>query len=200
MKNTLLTFPLLCLSLLAFGQKNVLKGRAFYFPADGFRLFSCGIGYERFVNQRISLQVQINRMGYDKSDYDGPAKSVTALAPELRYYFKDRAQMNQAWFVSLFVEFQQLKGNQNSNYIIDPGPPPFPSAFPIEEKPSPRAFAQGCLLGRTIRIGQRWHVEAYAGPRYISTHNQVLFYDGSMRTLPADRWGVRLGLSGAFRF
>lgn len=195
MKKLLLVCLLagVCVPLQA--QKNILKGRAFWFPGNGLQVFSLGVGYERFLTRHLSAQVLLNRMGYDKRDHDGAACFVTSLVPELRYYLRDRDRMSQSAFFAAFAEVQDVDEYKSGfDVICDPGP------CPVAVSSTRRDHAQGMLLGHTLRLWKRWHLEGYAGPRFTTTTEEVVYDNGSFFTFRYTRWQVRMGLNIAWRF
>jgi Protein of unknown function (DUF3575) len=150
----LLLFTLFPLSL--YGQKNVLKGR--FVPLVGRPSFSTmGLGYERFVNDRVSVQLIFNRFGFDNSGFDGSKRRIFVLAPEMRYHFKQQEfKKNRSWF-SIFYQYHWIR-RENSTFEIS-----IPEIPGLEYR---RAEAFGVLLGIDLFLTKKLSLEVFGGLKY----------------------------------
>lgn len=174
-------------------QKNVIKGRAFGLP--GARIYTLGLGLERLINPDMSVQVLYNRMVSDPRDNDGGATFIHSVVPEFRWYFgkKKASSMNRAAFWGVFNEINFIER-------IGSGAPEDGvnhwSGKTLSVNP-------GVLIGRNVRIANRWYLELYVGGkcRFISRERTSLVNNTlETRTIHSVEPGARAGVNVGFRF
>lgn len=119
-----------------------------------------GVGLERMLGDRFSAQLLFNRFGFDASDTDGRAGQTNALVLEARFYFdKHRKEtINKASFLGLFAECSWTR--------IEP------SVEGVEEdvvylNGQRNLFAPGLVIGRNVRISERFYLEFYTWAKSI---------------------------------
>ena len=188
-KTTLLIFALL-FSIGVFSQKNIAKGRAF----KTSEFFAFGIGFERLIHPNLSVQILLNRYGYDMRDHDGGAKYTNSLIPEVRYYLGKK--QNKKVFLSVFSEISKI------DY--------FPSNF-IERISRPRiltenyidAFGLGTLLGFTNGTKKRWVFEFYIGGKNTFAIETKKYLSNQIKTTErynVSKFAIRVGGNVGYRF
>ena len=174
------------MSLLA--QKNVFKGRiaGTILPIPAY---SMGIGYERFITNRISAQALYNVTGYSYAQSDGNAYDSKTIIPELRYYFNDVKPLNKAFFVGFFNSFTQTN--------VSAGGESSTPSLPLSAKQ--KSNAPGLVLGKNFSLTKHWYIECYAGAKYqIGTETRFLL-TGTMDVLLRG-WQPRAGVNLAYLF
>jgi hypothetical protein len=173
-------------------QNNCIKGRII-----GVRqIFTMGVGYERMLSSKTSLQLLFNRFGYDFRDTDGGAAFTHSLIPEYRFYFgkKRKETLNKAAYLGLFTEIAKTNkyggGEQFGDDIYVGG---------YRKMVNP-----GLLIGRNLEISKKWFAEMYIGFKY------QLIKEAETRRLNVQtevtelhfthRAGIRLGMNIGYRF
>jgi hypothetical protein len=183
------------LSCPVFSQHNhVVKGRVIGFPLA--RSFSMGLGFERMIGDRFSAQLLYNRFGFDSSDTDGSAEQTNAIVPEARFYFgKHRKEtINKASFLGLFAECSRTRtepGIEGSEQGV------------VYLNGWRKLFAPGLVLGRNVRVSERFYLEFYTGPKYrfwSKTTKRLVFQVLETETEHFRKLGLRGGFNLGFRF
>ena len=196
----LLLLFLLCVGVKSlFSQNNIIKGRIIGLPGDKPKVFSLGIGYERFLNERISAQLLFNRYAFDQSSTDGSSTYTTAIVPELRGYFQNKISVNKAFYWAVFVEFQFIDSKQGFEETE-----PVPGTVQIFRDPNSSAINPGVLFGKNFRLSDKWYIEAYLGPKFFIEHETYIYqYPDGQREEKQERngrLGIRAGMNVAYRF
>lgn len=191
-------FLVLCFFATALtAQKNVLKGRAFAIPgSEGPALFSLGIGLERILGNDFSVQVLYNRFGYNMHGTDGGATTVSGFVPELRYYFgKQKAvSLNRAAFCSFFTEINYLNFEQSGEGSEE-------TTYSYTDKST--SINPGILVGKNLRIANRWYLECYLGGKARFVNAQEIDVENGVASQHTSRYvrgGVRAGVNVGVRF
>jgi Protein of unknown function (DUF3575) len=194
-KNTIALTLILLLATSVFSQKNCAKGRIIGLPGNT-TLFSMGIGYERMVADFWSVQVLINRHGWDMRSTDGQAEFTNAVVPEMRYYFGKyrRETLNKASFLAFFLEGALTKTYPGGETI---GPVP-----PLDGKST--SLSPGLLLGKNAQLSKLFYFEFYAGAKYRFVHETDYYILDDLTEITEEKnfekLAPRLGLNLGFRF
>lgn len=179
-------------------QNNIVKGRIIGLPGDNPKTFSLGIGYERFLNEHISAQILLNRYAFDQSATDGSSNYTTAVVPEFRNYFREKEFASQSFFWAIFLEFQWIESRVKLDDNISSGP------VQVVERPYSNAVCPGILIGKNFRLSEKWHIEAYLGPKFFEEKETYIYQypDGHKEEKQerAGRLGVRAGMNVAYCF
>jgi hypothetical protein len=172
-------------------QSNCVKGRILGVPS----IFTMGIGYERIVNDKFSVQLLFNRYGYDLRDTDGGAEFTNSFVPEMRYYFgkKKKESLNKAAYLGLFTEISKTDilagGEQYGERIFTSG--------------NKKMINPGLLIGRNTEIAKRWFVELYIGFKYkfiVETRNYYVNYQTKVEEISyPHKAGIKLGFNIGYR-
>ena len=193
MKRIVLAIVFLFFTTAHYAQSNSVKGRIFGVP----EYFTMGIGYERMLNDKTSVQLLFNRFGYDLRDTDGQAEFTNSLVPEFRYFFgkKKKESINKAAYLGLFTEISKTEifpgGEQFGEKIFTGG---------YKKKINP-----GILIGRNTQIAKRWYAEFYLGVKYkfLFESNDYYHTDSQSSVTESSSYskaGIRLGINIGFRF
>ncbi|CAA9306401.1 MAG: hypothetical protein AVDCRST_MAG56-5848 [uncultured Cytophagales bacterium] len=180
-------------------RNHVIKGRIVVLPVTELIFYSLGVGYERVVGSHFSVQALLNSYGFDGQGHDMGAENYTALVPEVKYYFRGSEKLSSSLYLSGFAELQRN--------ALTPGGERVPRE-PELLRITGLGVQPGLLLGKNFRFSNRWHLEAYAGPKYrLGRHYEVYQVNGRPvrnRIEPAgssyNTWGVRAGVNLACRF
>ena len=127
------------------------------------------------------------------------AENYTALVPEVKYYFRGSERLSSSIYLSRFVELQ--RNALAPGWEREPGEPELLRVMGLGVQP-------GVLLGKNFRFSNRWHLEAYAGPKYrLGQYYEILRVNGQPVRSRAqlvesvcNNWGVRAGVNLACRF
>lgn len=200
MASRLLLLLLLYFSITnLFAQSNIVKGRIIGLPGDKPKTFSMGIGYERFLNERISAQLLLNRYAFDQSSTDGSSTYTTAIVPEMRGYFQNKDSVSKAFFWAVFVEFQFIYSKQGFEETE-----PVPGTIQVANDPHSNAMNPGVLFGKNFRLSDKWYIEAYLGPKFFIEKETLIYQypDGKSEEKKErnGRLGIRAGMNVAYRF
>lgn len=169
-------------------KKNIIKGRIFALPISGV-VYSIGIGYERLIINKLSLQVMLNNSGFNQKQYDGPSNVYTTFIPEIKYYFQPLDNISSFFYISSFLEIQKrrMESSGESDDVSIKGNYTNP----------------GILLGKNIRLSYRMHFELYLGIKYrIGSEHKEEIIDSNKIITDKDLkfWDVRSGLNLAYKF
>jgi hypothetical protein len=168
-------------------------------PVMGVALYALGAGYEQVVGNHFSVQALFNSYGFDGQGYDMGSENYTALVPEVKYYFRKRERLSSSLYLSGFVELQ--RGTLTPSGERDPGEPKLLRLTGLGVHP-------GVVLGKNFRFSNRWHLEAYVGPKYrFGRYHEVYEVNGQPVRGRAqlvesiyNKWGARAGVNLACRF
>ena len=190
MKKTLFLTLLLIFSIGIFAQKNIIKGRAFKVS----EVFSFGIGYERLIDNHISVQLLYNFYGYDLISTDGGAQFVHSIVPEVRYYLGKKE--NKKAFLGVFTEVSKAK-DYASNFPFPVGP----SRIKLKEYID--SFASGALVGISNGTKKRWLFEFYIGGKNtfaIQTTDYLVGQKKIRERKDISKLKIRIGINLGYRF
>lgn len=175
-------------------QKNIVKGRVGIFPL-GHKIYSLGIGYERVVSDRISLQLLYNSYG-GTFGLDGPSKYYQGIVPEVRYYFGKKESLRRKVFIGGFTEIYKAK--------LYPGMiEPSLNDYLIETNGI--SINPGVLIGKNISLGKRFLFDIYVGYRYKIFNGEQNYRDVDTlgtynKKYQEGKSGIRIGLNLGIAF
>ena len=155
-----------------------------------------GIGYERILNDKFSVQLLFNRFGYDQRDTDGSAEFTNSLVPEFRYYFgkNKKETLNKAAYLGAFTEISKTD-------IFTPGAEYGDKIYLGGTK---KMINPGIIIGRNTEIAKRWFAEFHIGIKYkfiVETSNYYLNYQTKVEEMNySNKVGIRMGFNIGFRF
>jgi len=146
----LIVFCFLLFTNVAIAQKNVIKARAIYLPFQT-EIYSFGLGYERFIGNKTSIQVLYNYKG-GTFGFDAPATYVKGFVPEVRYYFGKKEDFRKKCFIAGFIELYKQKeytGMQEPSF----------NAYLTETNGNLTSL--GVLIGKNMAIGNHFMLDVY---------------------------------------
>lgn len=186
----------LCLLVIFTGtlcaQKNSIKARALGIPD----IYTMGIGYERFLTSKLSVQILFNHYGIDVRKFDGKAEITNALLPELRYYFdsKKSESINKQAYLGLFTDFAR------TNIFISEESHPVGS-YAVGNR---KMIAPGLIIGRNGHISKTWFFESYIGLKYKFVIESGTYFPLNQNPVAKmtyfDAFGYRVGFNVGVRF
>ncbi len=162
-------------------KKMALKGRLLPTPIAS----TFGIGIEKQIGKSSSIIVLFNAMGYSVGE-DAPTNSILALNPEFRYYFGEFSLTS--FFTSTFIEI--------GNHSISLG-----SEIDAENYTHNKGgnfLGLGLLVGKNMKLGERFYLDCYVGPRFRIQKEEILEKNGNQFTETDQinpNYGVRIGLN-----
>ncbi len=192
MRNFLLAIYLL-ISSTAFAQKNIIKGRAIYLPAEN-PTYSFGLGYERILNEKITVQLLYNSTRFTPG-LDARTTESHGFIPEVRYYFGKKEDFRKKAFIGGFVEIMKIKqfGGMPENSL---------DYHYIETNGNLTSL--GVLIGKNNKIGKHFLLDMYIGYRYKMFNYSNTIRDNNGDYYEVDfkdnRSGIRMGLNFGFLF
>ncbi len=191
----IITLGFICwFAINGFSQRTAIKGRAFGVP--GINLFTLGFGFERMLNEDISVQLLFNRMGYDMRDTDGGAEFVNFVVPEVRYYLGEKENKNI--FLGVFTEFSK------TNYASSGYPPDtILATTKIFKDEAKNTISPGALIGVTNGTKKPFLFEFYLGGKYRLanvTKEYILNQEDVIEKRNTKKLGVRIGINIGYRF
>jgi hypothetical protein len=180
-------------------RNHVIKGRVIGVPVMGVAFYAFGAGYEQVVSKHFSVQALFNGYGFDGQGYDMGSENYTALVPEVKYYFRVSEKLSSSIYLSGFVELQRS--------TLTPGGEREPTE-PELLRVTGLGVHPGLVLGKNFRFSNRWHLEAYVGPKYrfgryhevYRANGQTLRGRGQLVESVYNQWGARAGVNLACRF
>lgn len=181
---------LLLVSSLSIAQKNIIKGRAIYLPADN-PTYSFGFGYERVIIDNLTVQLLYNSTRFTPG-FDAKTTESKGFVPEVRYYFGKKADIRKKMFVGGFTELLKYKETGGMpEYNLD--------NFLVEANGN--LASVGLLIGKNNSIGKNFLIDIYIGFRYkfingtktFRTANGEYYYRDYKDKMSAARFGLNLG-------
>ena len=192
MRNLFL-FCFLLFSNFVFAQKNIIKGRALYFPFEN-PTYTFGIGYERVLNEKLSFQLLYNNNRFTPG-LDAETTESQGFIPEVRYYFGKKEDFRKKAFIGSFVEVIKIKQFG--------GMPSYHPDFQFIET-NGNLTSLGVLIGKNNSIGKHFLLDMYIGYRYKIFNYTNTFKDSNGDYFDKDykdnRSGVRMGMNLGFLF
>lgn len=171
-------------------KRNVIKGRIFAFPIP--TVLSLGIGYERVFENNTSVQLLLNRLGYDNRGFDGTGHYTNYIVPEYRIYFAKNKDIDKAFFLGVFNGFGFGKIHQSGE-------------DPDEILQLTRRFSlnPGILLGKNFALKKNKFIDIYIGGKYRYIKQTKDYDDNGVlyttkQTLQG--FGARIGINLGKRF
>ncbi len=179
---------------LSFAQKNIIKGRAIYLPYQENPTYSFGIGYERILNEKISVQVLYNSTRFTPG-FDAKTTESQGFIPEVRYYFGKKEDFRKKAFIGGFIEIIKIKQFG--------GVPEYHPDYQFIET-NGNLTSLGVLIGKNNSIGKHFLWDRYIGYRYkifdysnTFKNNNGDYYDKDYKDNTS---GIRMGLNLGFLF
>ena len=178
-----------------YSQKNIVKARALGIPAS-FKVYTLSVGYERIFKNQHSIQVLLNKYGFDTRDTDGDAIITSSIIPEYRIYFGKNHNIgfNKSTFIGLFTELSVREK--------------LPSGYPTEEE---RIFAKGIkkiispgiLVGKNFPISENWFFDTYIGVKQNFINDSRRYMENQLEIVEEhdyNKTGVRIGFNLGYIF
>ena len=128
-------------------------------------MFAFGLGYERVIKPKLSVQLLYNYFHINASEYDGGMEHYHSIIAEWRWYFKNAYQSKINGFFALYPQcmFYNTSGNAKGYKING-----------------------GLLIGISLRLNESWFLESYLGPRI------PVYASDSEFKIPALRLGLNV--------
>lgn len=194
-KQLLFLFFFFAFTHISFGQKNIIKGRSLYVPGDPILYYNFGLGYEYLFKEDMSIQLVYNIRGNDMRDNDGDANFKHEMIIDFRYYNLEIKPIQRAIFAFAFFGI-----SQNTNYVIDEND--LTGDFEnIKKITTERALGVG--LGKNFKLGKRFHLEMFVGPKLKSKGIKTILGSNMILTeskIDSVEIGWRAGINLAFQF
>ncbi len=191
-KRNLLVLTLLLMlgSTFGFAQKNIIKARAIYLPADN-PTYSFGLGYERVITDNITVQLLYNSSQFTPG-FDAETTKSQGFVPEVRYYLGKKDDLRKKLFFAVFTELYTFnKTGGMPQYNLD---------YSWVES-NGNMTSLGVMIGKNNSLGKHFLIDIYFGFRYkfekgINTFrrtNGELFFKDFKEAIPEARFGLNVG-------
>jgi len=182
----------LLLQLQIDAQRNRIKAGFLGFPAaSGFGLGS--FGYERLGKKLTSSwQVLLNGSGGEIGNDTGPEKRIWGTVEKT--FYKKTISERITWSYSFFTEAGKREKDAGH------------AAFIPERTFNKRKtfeICPGASIGLQYRIGNRWRLEATAGPKIILANGDEYYYNNITKNIFSEKYSataIGLRLNGLLSY
>jgi len=187
------------LSTTLLSQKNSIKANILGIPGS----YTMGIAYERYIGNKISVQLTLEKNGFNWDNNDGGKGNKSKLVPEIRYNIKSESEeiTKVYFFIAAFTEFTRGKRFPSGDTFFEPNPD---GTFPISQRLTERDFiSPGALFGTNLAVTDKWYFELFIGPKYNLVTVKRIFNDNGLEVIETSSeqgLGIRIGFHLGYKF